>query len=56
MNKKELIEKIKAIKTEADLEIMSIPDPFQSLQDSENYNYYSGVFDATEKILKIIGE
>lgn len=47
---------LQALKEEAETEISKIPDRFESLTDSENYNYYEGILEAIDNIIEFIGE
>lgn len=47
---------LQVLKNEAETEIAKIPDRFNDLTDSENYNYYCGIIEAVENIITFIGE
>ena len=54
------VEEIKArllsLKKEAEERLDEIPEEFNDLQDSENYNYFTGALIAVNNILEFIGE
>lgn len=54
------VEEIKArllsLKKEAEERLNEIPEEFNDLQDSKNYNYFTGALIAVNNILEFIGE
>ena len=52
----ELKKRLLGIKKEAEERLAEIPEEFNNLQDSENYNYFTGVLQTVNVILKFIGE
>lgn len=52
----EIKEKLLSIKKEAEERLSEIPEEFKSLEDSENYNYFSGALQTVDVILEFIGE
>lgn len=47
---------LQALKIEAETELSNIPEVFNDLTQSENYNYYSGALETINNILEFIGE
>ena len=54
--KDRIIEEIMKIKAEAEKALAEIPEEFESLEDSEDNNYYNGQYEAADRILKIVEE
>ena len=52
---KELIGRLNALEREANERIDEIPEEFESLEDSENYNYYQGVLETVKNIKEFLG-
>lgn len=54
-NKCKLYKRLEALETEANKRIEEIPEPFEDLQDSENYNYYQGILETIKNIKEFLG-
>lgn len=46
----ELLKHLNELETEANERLAEIPEEFNKLEDSENYNYYSGVLETIKNI------
>ena len=44
------------LKKEADEKLDEIPEEFESLEDSENYNYYTGCLAVVNNLMEFIGD
>ena len=51
----ELIGRLNALEREANERIDEIPEEFESLEDSENWNYYRGVLETVKNIKTLLG-
>lgn len=51
---KELLKHLDYLEQEANTALDNIPEPFESLSDSENYNYYCGCLEAIRNVKEFI--
>lgn len=51
-----LNEKLKALETEANERLNEIPEQFNGLEDSENWNYWQGVLTVINNIKQLLSE
>ena len=52
----EIKTKLLSIKKEAEERLAEIPEEFNNLQDSEDYNYFDGALQTVNVILEFLGE
>ena len=50
-----LMERLNALEKESNERIDEIPEEFDDLEDSENYNYYQGVLETIANIKEFLG-
>lgn len=54
--KEKITEELKELKAEAERGLSEIPEEFESLEDSEDYQYFAGQFDTVNRILRLLGK
>lgn len=52
---KDFLKHLNALEKEANERIDEIPEVFDDLEDSENYNYYQGVLETIKNIKEFLG-
>ena len=50
-----LMERLNALEKEANERLKEIPEQFDDLEDSENWNYYQGVLETIKNIKEFLG-
>lgn len=50
-----LIERLNSLEKEANENLDGIPEEFESLEDSENYHYFTGVLNVVKNIKELLG-
>lgn len=54
--KEKITKELKELKAEAERGLSEIPEEFKSLEDSEDYQYFTRQLDAVNRILRLLGK